>query len=1373
MFGFLRGKSKDKSPGRFNDEDADARRGRASSRGPVGFGSDDLANGTMPREASHLAPPSNVGGGEASPGIMVEPIGEVNEGPGSERREKSEKKEKKHRKRDKDSGDAQQWATGEFGATFEPGGQWGGDWSMNGRADMGPGGSPPEQQSSSDPAPKTHRRHKSRNRNGAGDMISPPSPGPSRRSAHEIEAENTPGMTASEAMNYQAANGHQQYPGMQGALPQGLDGAYPGMPGQMQQSMDGQYPMRDQGTAVMETSPVPSQQQYQQQGMPNRESAPAPPWQAQQQQWQAQESESWQANLQQQQQQAQQQPWQVQPTVYPPQLPTEPYRENAYSYERQGIGDFYSQPGSLPMTPPNQEQYYGGNSPVFPDSRSLPATDTGFNSNPKRRDSYSWLGKPYRPVHQDTSGQTGPEHMQGVGVTASIPNIHTGSAENPQVNENFTRDDRRSNANGIGFTTMGSGAFNSRGAFSAPTKSAPKLDLEWAKPTAIAWNTEGGRRKGPDLGWAQTGSRSPALPQSRKTAFEDPVIWTGLPSSHVVRLGSEYQGEEDQKQRSEELIGILQEEVKTMKHHRDNQQEAVTKQLRSAADAAIHQLQSEARHSIMKLQGEVRYQEQRQAALVEQMHSEMREQEKQKDALLEKLQVEMRQKEQQKEALLFHLQDELRQKEQQKELEVQQLQGEIKLKEHEKDTIVQQLQGEIQRLREQQHDSLVLHLQEEVNRLKSQTPPVAPDTSPWDDVGVSVEGLGADDITRLPSFGPVGTSSMTFSGDLSARGQRRSLIRIPEDSVWKMNTDEIEQYRDVFVGLDINNVGMVGASEARALFDSSGLPANELSVIWRASDIDGDSHLSETEFICAMAIVKRRKDGVDLPTDAPNDLLIQIAEWKRGGTISPSDPIALPSDPIAAGFSPPTARPPSPSPVDSPWAASQEEIASYQEIFMQHEINGIADPAQARSVLEQSGLPVPTLSRIWFLADVDGDGNLTMVEFVYAMAVVARHLQGAPLPEGNDLPPELIASVSAAGLRGFWSPTPEELERFRIVFESLGCVEVGGGSVGPNEGGELLDRSQLPQQERAKIWQFADADCDGRLAPGEFICAMTLVARRLQGAELPDKLPGELRNYTGVQKDLVPTLSPMPMPLGMPPSPSSASSAMGSPMLEIRTTEVASSSSTSSPWAVTTEELERWRSIFAEYDNGSGLIGAFEAKKVLEDSGLPTADLSRIWELSDVKDPPGELSVGEFICAMALVRARRRRVSLPSVLPPELEKYVDIGGSGGLATSSAAVSEEVWRVTPEDLQRFQAFFKERDVSGSGFLNQEEVQPVLASSHLPSDDLDHIWSLADHDSDGKLSQCEFIWAMQLVLGRRQGAPLPQVLPQTLIASVPKR
>lgn len=45
-------------------------------------------------------------------------------------------------------------------------------------------------------------------------------------------------------------------------------------------------------------------------------------------------------------------------------------------------------------------------------------------------------------------------------------------------------------------------------------------------------------------------------------------------------------------------------------------------------------------------------------------------------------------------------------------------------------------------------------------------------------------------------------------------------------------------------------------------------------------------------------------------------------------------------------------------------------------------------------------------------------------------------------------------------------------------------------------------------------------------------------------------------------------------------------------------------------------------------------------------------------------------------------------------------------------------------------------------------------------------LGHIWNLSDVDDDGKLNQGEFVSAMHLIMGIRQGLKLPTTLPDFL-------
>ena len=65
--------------------------------------------------------------------------------------------------------------------------------------------------------------------------------------------------------------------------------------------------------------------------------------------------------------------------------------------------------------------------------------------------------------------------------------------------------------------------------------------------------------------------------------------------------------------------------------------------------------------------------------------------------------------------------------------------------------------------------------------------------------------------------------------------------------------------------------------------------------------------------------------------------------------------------------------------------------------------------------------------------------------------------------------------------------------------------------------------------------------------------------------------------------------------------------------------------------------------------------------------------------------------------------------------------------------------------------------------------------MLASSHLPNDDLALIWELADADDDGMLSEPEFCVAMHLVFCRHRGELTPSELPpplQQLLGSGPR-
>eukprot|EP01119_Soliformovum_irregulare_P008662 TRINITY_DN21768_c0_g1_i2.p1 TRINITY_DN21768_c0_g1~~TRINITY_DN21768_c0_g1_i2.p1 ORF type:complete len:974 (-),score=344.72 TRINITY_DN21768_c0_g1_i2:188-3109(-) len=89
---------------------------------------------------------------------------------------------------------------------------------------------------------------------------------------------------------------------------------------------------------------------------------------------------------------------------------------------------------------------------------------------------------------------------------------------------------------------------------------------------------------------------------------------------------------------------------------------------------------------------------------------------------------------------------------------------------------------------------------------------------------------------------------------------------------WGVPADEQEKYSASFkraAGAEKS----IDGNQARALFLLSKLENNDLAMIWGLSDVDGDSRLSEEEFILAMYLIYQRLKGVPLPVKLPENLI--------------------------------------------------------------------------------------------------------------------------------------------------------------------------------------------------------------------------------------------------------------------------------------------------------------------------------------------------------------------------------------------------------------------------------------------------------------------------------------------------------------------
>ncbi|XP_067153124.1 ralBP1-associated Eps domain-containing protein 2 isoform X3 [Apteryx mantelli] len=103
---------------------------------------------------------------------------------------------------------------------------------------------------------------------------------------------------------------------------------------------------------------------------------------------------------------------------------------------------------------------------------------------------------------------------------------------------------------------------------------------------------------------------------------------------------------------------------------------------------------------------------------------------------------------------------------------------------------------------------------------------------------------------------------------------------------------------------------------------------------------------------------------------------------------------------------------------DDPWRITEEQRDYYVNQFrsLQPDLNSFISGSVAKNFFTKSKLPIPELSHIWELSDVDCDGALTLAEFCAAFHLVVARKNGYQLPE--TLPETLLPDyLQAASLK--------------------------------------------------------------------------------------------------------------------------------------------------------------------------------------------------------------------------------------------------------------------------------------------------------------------------------------------------------------------
>ncbi|ANZ74899.1 BA75_02507T0 [Komagataella pastoris] len=338
----------------------------------------------------------------------------------------------------------------------------------------------------------------------------------------------------------------------------------------------------------------------------------------------------------------------------------------------------------------------------------------------------------------------------------------------------------------------------------------------------------------------------------------------------------------------------------------------------------------------------------------------------------------------------------------------------------------------------------------------------------------------------------------------------------------------------------------------------------------------------------------------------------------------------------------------------------------------------------------------------------------------------------------------------------------EELRFYGQLFKSLDPESLG--VVTGDAARSTLEKSGLPPLVLGNIWNIADSNATGFLTQYGFAIVMRLIGHVQSGRE--------------ISPDLYQTFGRLP------------SFNNGAPAPQQRSLPEQYTGTPQSIPPLTNADVIKFGQIF-DQTAPTGILSGAEARNILLKAKLPNHVLGQIWSLAD-KNDLGRLNKSEFIIAMHLIQVVLSGAvsTIPSSLPqsiwdvanntvqsspaPSITSVLNTPLQRQLSSnltgpSTHAVPVEQWAISPDQKQQYDRIFEGLDKDSSGFLSASESAKFLMGSKLPQNVLANIWDLSDIQNSGKFTKTEFAIAMFLVNKKVQGIELPEIVPDSLIAS----
>ncbi|XP_004521766.1 intersectin-1 isoform X2 [Ceratitis capitata] len=351
----------------------------------------------------------------------------------------------------------------------------------------------------------------------------------------------------------------------------------------------------------------------------------------------------------------------------------------------------------------------------------------------------------------------------------------------------------------------------------------------------------------------------------------------------------------------------------------------------------------------------------------------------------------------------------------------------------------------------------------------------------------------------------------------------------PATDPWVITQREKIKYQEQFKALQPQG-GFVTGAQAKGFFLQSQLPPLILGQIWALADTDSDGKMNINEFSIACKLINLKLRGMEVPKVLPPTLLASLTAVggtptmtpTGTGSLSPLDPlkslstaVKQPVVPIS-GATLPGAVPAVPGivpgtlpgvlPQSIPVAMAPGVVSGIHSAGMPVSVAGIVPPVPG-------GVPIPGMVPM-AVSVATGVAPPPMISSIPAVVSPPNSSETAKVPATptppQSNPPSRHMSISERAPsiespQSEWAVKGPAKRKYTQVFNATDRTR--SGYLTGAQARSILVQSKLPQVTLAQIWALSDLDSDGRLSCDEFILAMFLCDKAMNGEKVPVSLP--------------------------------------------------------------------------------------------------------------------------------------------------------------------------------------------------------------------------------------------------------------------------